>query len=210
VLRGRGWLLIGAALGVAIALGHVPYLAGAGRSLANTAERLVTSGAIRLIKDAADHGTPRRVLLGVGAVVAVALPGLTAWLLLVAARASLRIRSLIALGVVALGACSYAYQPKGSASGVLLLALLVAAFAVAVTGPLVAAPLAMGAGLIGAEFLPTLVTSRLGSAVSQGSVNAMHLALYNRPGTPAALQIAMLVVAALPFAFAARLLLSGA
>jgi hypothetical protein len=209
-LRGRVWLFVGAALGVAIALGHVPYLAGAGRSLANTAERLVTSGANRLIRDAANHGAPRRVLIGVGAALAVALPGLTAWLLLVAARASLRVRSLIALGMVALGASSYAYQPKGTATGVLLLALAVAGFAVAVTGPLVAAPLAMGAGLIGAEFLPTLVTSRLGSAVSQSSVSAMHVAIYNRPGTPTALQLAMLVLAALPFAAAARLLAAGA
>ncbi|MBV9660695.1 MAG: hypothetical protein JO337_06020 [Acidimicrobiales bacterium] len=206
---GRLWLVVGAALGVAIALGHLPYLAGAGRSLANTAERLVMSGANRIIHSGADHGAPRRVLLGVGAVLAVALPGLTALLLLVAARASLRLRALIALGMVALGASSYAYQTKGAATGVLLLALLIAGIAVAVTGPLVAAPLAMGAGLIGAEFLPTLVTSRLGSAVSQSSVNAMHLAIYNRPGTPAVLQIALLLLAAVPFAFAARLLISG-
>jgi hypothetical protein len=208
-LRGRVWLLIGAAVGVAIALGHLPYLAGAGRSLANTAERLVMSGANRLIRDLGNHGTPRRVMLGFGAAIAVALPGLTALLLMVAARASLRIRSLIALGVVALGASSYAYQSRGKATGVLLLALLIAAIAVAVTGPLVAAPLAMGAGLIGAEFLPTLVTSRLGSAVSQSSVNAMHVAIYNKPGTPVALQIGMLILAAVPFAAAGRLLFLG-
>lgn len=209
-LRGRAWLIIGAVVGVAIGLGHVPYLAGAGRSIANTAEHLVMSGANRLIHGAADHGAPRRVILGVGAALAVALPGLTAWLLLIAARATLRLRALIALGVVALGASSFAYQSRGHATGVLLLALVVAGFAIAVTGPLVAAPLAMGAGLIGAQFLPTLVTSRVGSAVSQSSVSAMHMAIYNRPGTPLALQIAMLVIAALPFAAAVRLLAVGA
>ena len=40
-LRGQVWLIVGVLAGVAIAIGHLPYLAGAGRSLADTAERLV-------------------------------------------------------------------------------------------------------------------------------------------------------------------------
>ncbi len=205
-MKGRVWLLIGVALGVAVAIGRLPYLAGAGRSLATTAERLVLSGANRIIAAAASAGASKRVVLGLGSLVAVILPGLTALLLVVAARASLRIRAVIAVLIVALGAASYAYQPHGNATGVLVLALVVAGLAVTLTGPLVAAPLALGAGLIGGEYLPTLVSS--GMAATQSSVNAMHLALFNRPGTPAALQVAMLVIAALPFAWAAKLILT--
>lgn len=205
-MKGRVWLIIGVALGVAVAVGRLPYLAGAGRSLATTAERLVLSGANRIISAAATAGASKRAVLALGSLVAVVLPGLTALLLVVAARASLRIRAVIAVLVVALGAASYAYQPHGNATGVLILALVVAGLAVTLTGPLVAAPLALGAGLIGGEYLPTLVSG--GMAATQSSVNAMHMALFNRPGTPAALQVAMLIIAALPFAWAARLIVS--
>ena len=205
-MKGRVWLIIGVTLGVAVAVGRLPYLAGAGRSLATTAERLVLSGANRIISAAASAGASKRVVLALGSLVAVVLPGLTALLLVVAARASLRIRAVIAVLIVALGAASYAYQPHGNATGVLILALVVAGLAVTLTGPLVAAPLALGAGLIGGEYLPTLVSG--GMAATQSSVNAMHMALFNRPGTPAALQVAMLIIAALPFAWAARLILS--
>lgn len=204
-MKGRIWLILGAAAGVAIAAGRLPYLAGAGRSLATTAERLVLSGANRIVAGAASAGASKRVVLGLGSLIAVVLPGLTALLLIVAARATLRVRAIIAVLVVALGAASFAYQPHGAAAGVLALAVVVAGLAVTLTGPLLAAPLALGAGLIGGEYLPTLVSG--GLAASRSSVNAMHLALYNRPGTPGALQVAMLVVAALPFVWAARLIL---
>lgn len=206
-MRGRVWLLVGAAIGVAVAAGRVPYLAGAGRSLAATAERLVQSGADRLVRDAASAGAPRRAVLGAGAVIAVALPGITALLLIVAARTTLRIRSVIALGVAALGAVSFFYHPHGTASGVLVLALVVAGLAVTLTGPLLAAPLALGAGLIGAEFLPTLFDRHF--AATQSSVSALHQALYGRPGTPLSLQVVLLIIAALPFAWAAKLVLVG-
>ncbi len=204
-MRGRVWLIIGAAVGIAVALGRLPYLAGAGRSLAATAERLVLSGANRIISGAASAGASRRVVLGLGSLIAVILPGLTALLLVVAARATIVVRRVIAAGIVVLGAASYFYQPHGAATGVLVLALAVAGIAVTLSGPLVAAPLALGAGLLGGEYLPTLVSS--GTAATNSSVNAMHEALFNQPGTPTALQVALLVVAALPFVWAARLIL---
>jgi hypothetical protein len=203
-MRGRLWLVLGAVVGIAIAGGHVPYLAGAARSLAETAERLVGSGATRLIDAAASAGAPQRVILGVAGVIAVLLPGVTALLLVLAARGSLRLRAIVALLVVVLGAASFAYQSHGRATGVLLLALVIASLAVMVTGPLVAAPLAALAGLIAGEYLPTLVSST--RAVTQRSVNDLHQAIYNHPGTPTGLQIVLLIVAAIPFALAARLI----
>jgi hypothetical protein len=206
-VKGRFWLVLGVVAGVAIAAGRVPYLAGAGRSLAATSERLVLSGSNRLIHGAASQGAPMRVVLGIGGVLTVLVPGVTALLLIVAARTSLRIRSVIAVLVVALGAASYVYQPHGEAGGVLLLALLVAGLALVLTGPLVAAPLALGAGLIGAEFLPTLLAGHF--AATQSAVNALHQAIYHRPGAPLLLQVLMLVLAALPFGWAAKLVIAG-
>jgi hypothetical protein len=202
-VRGRLWLVVGAVVGVAIAAGHLPYLAGAGRSLADTAERLVGSGANRLIRDAASTGAPKRLVLGLAGLVAALLPGVTALLLVVAARSTLRLRAVIGLLIVAVGAASYVYQPNGKATGVLVLALAVAAAAVILTGPLVAAPLCALAGLIGGTFLPALV--RKGSTATSVSVQDLHQAIYAHPGTPLALRIAVLVVAAVPFAWAARL-----
>ncbi|HWE56837.1 MAG TPA: hypothetical protein VG435_15095 [Acidimicrobiales bacterium] len=202
-MKGRIWLFVGVIVGIAIAAGRVPYLAGAARSLVATAERLVLSGAKDLIKSAAKHGAPKRVVQGVAGVLAVVVPGITALLMIVAAKASLRIRSIIALLIVAVGAASFFYQPHGKAAGVLVLALAIAGLAVAVTGPLVAAPLALGAGLIGAEFLPTLFAKHF--AATQSAVQALHLAIYNRPGAPFWLQLVLLIIALLPFAWAAKL-----
>jgi hypothetical protein len=206
-VRGRVWLIVGVIAGIAVAAGRLPYLAGAGRSLAATAERLVLSGADRIISGAAKHGAPKRVVLGVGGVLAVLVPGITALLLIVAAKVSLRIRTLIALAIVAVGAASFVYQPHGQATGVLVLALAVAALAVALTGPIVAFPLALGAGLVGASYLPTLFANHF--AATQNGVNALHTSIYNRPGHPFALQLILLVVALLPFAWAAKLVAAG-
>jgi hypothetical protein len=202
-LHGRVWLIVGVLVGVAIAIGHLDYLAGAARTLADTAERLVGSGADRLIHRLEATNASRRVALGLTATVAVLLPGLTALLLIVAARGSLRLRAVIGLLVLALGAASYLYHPGGKATGVLLLVLVVATVAVAFTGPLVAAPLAALAGLIAGEFLPGLVQSS--RVVTQSSVNDLHQAIFGRPGTPALLQGAVLILAFVPFAAAARL-----
>ena len=200
---GRVWLVVGVIAGIAVAAGRLPYLAGAGRSLAATAERLVLSGADRIISGAADHGAPKRVVLGVAGVLAVLVPGVTALLLIVAARVSLRVRTLIAILIVAVGAASYAYQPHGPAGGVLVLALIVAGLAVALTGPLVAFPLALTAGLVGAAYVPTLFSKHF--AATQDAVNALHEAIYNRPGQPLALQVILLIAALLPMAWAVRL-----
>lgn len=61
-MRGRIWLILGAVLGVVVAAGHLPYLAGAGRSFADTVERLVGSGAGDVIRGVALTGAPRRVV----------------------------------------------------------------------------------------------------------------------------------------------------
>lgn len=199
---GRVWLVIGVIAGIAIAAGRLPFLAGAGRSLAASAEHLVLSGANRIIQGVAGRGAPKRVVLGIGAVLAVLVPGITALLLIVAAQVSLRIRTLISLLIVAVGAASYAYQPHGEASGVLVLALVGAGLAVALTGPLVAFPLALLAGLIGASYVPTLFSKHF--AATQDAVNALHQAIYNRPGQPLALQVILLIVALIPLAWAAK------
>ncbi len=206
-MRGRVWLIFGVIAGIAVAAGRLPYLAGAGRSLAATSEHLVLSGANRIIAGVAQSGAPRRVVLGIGGVIALLAPGIAALLLIVAARVSLRLRSMIAILILAVGASSFVYQRGGVATGVLVLALTLAGLAVALTGPLVAFPLALVAGLIGASYLPTLFSKHF--AATQDGVNALHIAIYNRPGQPLALQIVLLIVALLPFAWAAKLVATG-
>lgn len=202
-MKGRVWLLLGVAAGIAVAAGHLPYLAGAGRLLTTTAEHLVQSGQNRLVSGVASTGASRRVVLGIGAVLAVLLPGVTALLLIVAAKAVYWLRVLVGVLVAALGAVTFVYESQGKATGALVLALVVAGVALFLTGPLLITPLAFTAALIGAEFLPTLFEHRV-SATAE-SVNALHSAIYGKPGTPLVLQVILLVVAVLPFAWAALL-----
>jgi hypothetical protein len=199
---GRKWLLIGVILGVVVAVGHVPYLAGAARALAETALRLVGSGGNRLIHAVAHTGAPRRVVLGSTALVAVLAPGVTALLLVLAARGTLRLRAIVGVLLAVLGVASFFYHPRGTAIGVVVLALAVSAIAVAATGPFVAAPLAALAGLIGGTYLPHLVLHQSGA--DRRAVRAMHTALFAHPGDPTALQAVLVVVAAVPFALAVR------
>jgi hypothetical protein len=204
-MRGRSWIVGGAVVGIAVAAGHIPFLAGAARSLSDTAQHLVNDGGTRLIRAVASSGAPMRLVLGLTAVVAVLLPGATSLVLVAAARSTLRLRAIASVIVVALGIAAYFYQPKGVATGEIALALAVAGVAVALSGPFVAAPLAALAALIGAEFLPQIVEGR--STLATANVGALHQALVNRAGAPAWLQVVLLAVAAVPFAFAARLLL---
>ncbi len=204
-MPGRKWLLVGAVLGIAIALGHLPYLAGAGRALAETALRLLVSAGTHLVSGVAKRGAPRQVVLGLSSLLAVVAPGLTALLLVLAARGTLRVRAIAGVVVAVLGVASYFYHPAGVATGVVVLALALAAVAVALTGPLVAAPLAGAAGLIGGTYLPRLVTRS--ASVERTAVESMHRAIYGHGGDPLALRAALVVVAAAPFALAVRYVL---
>jgi hypothetical protein len=202
-MRGRLWVVVGLAVGVAVGVGRLPYFAGAAVSLADTALRVVGTGALTLVHGAAARGAPRRIVEGIAAVVAVLVPGVTALLLVLTARAVLLVRTIVALLVGALGAAAFAYLPHGDAFGALVLALAVAAIALLLTGPLVVAPLSALAALIGTVYLPRLVSSR--SAEPTAPVAELHRALFASGGSPLWLALVLLLVAVLPFAWAARL-----
>jgi hypothetical protein len=205
-MKGRIWLIAGTAVGVALALDHVPYFPGAARSLAESVQQLVGAAGRKVITEAADRGAPRRAVQAVSAVLAVLVPGVAALLLVIAAKGTLRLRAVIAVLLVALGGAAYAYQPGGVASGALILAIAVAGVAVAFTGPLVAASLCALAGLIGATFLPRLLGRH--STLPNAPVEALHQALFGTAGSPWLLRAGVLIIAALPFAVAVRLILS--
>ena len=201
-MSGRLWTLVGIIVGVAVGLAKVPYLAGAATTLADTAQRVVSTIGTTLVHDTAKAGAPQRVVLGLTAIVAVVVPGVTALLLLVAARGTAAARRVVGVLLAALGVGAFFYLPVGPSLGAVLLAITAAAVAVAATGPLVIAPLAGLAALIATGYLPKLISG----AVPPGDpVGTMHLALFATPGTPLWLQVVLLAVAAVPFALAARL-----
>lgn len=201
-MKGRLWVMLGIALGIAVGIGKVPYLAGAAKSYADTAEHLVGTGARSLIHAAAARGAPRRVVEGAGAVVGVVVPGLSALLLVAAARATLFVRRVIAVLLGAVGVAGFFYLPAGHAIGVGVLALAAAGLAVAASGPLVAAPLAGLAALIAVAYLPQLIGQA--KQLADMPVSSLHHALFATAGTPLWLQALLLIVAAVPFAIAAR------
>ncbi len=203
-MKGRIWLVAGVAVGIALGIGKLPYFAGAATSLSETALRVVGTGGLTLVHDAARHGASRRVVDGVTAVLSVLVPGVTALLLVYAARTTLHLRTVIAVLVAALGVAAFIYLPHGTAIGVAALAFAAAGIAVVATGPLVAAPLAALAALIATAFLPKLLASH--STLPNVPVSALHEALFASAGSPAWLQVAVLVIAAAPFALAARVI----
>ena len=146
--KGRIWLLLGIAVGIAVGVGKLAYFAGAATSLSDTAERIVGTGGRTLVHAAASHGASLRVVDGITAVLTVLVPGVTALLLMYAARGTLRLRALTGVLVAALGVAAFFYLPHGVAAGVAVLAFAAAGIALAATGPLVAAPLAALAALI--------------------------------------------------------------
>jgi len=202
-MRGRLWLVLGVAVGVAIGIGKLPFFAGAATSLSDTAQRIVDSGGHTLVRDAARHGASRRVVDAVTAVLSVLVPGVTALLLVYAARTTLHLRAVIAVLVAALGVAAFFYLPHGVAIGVAVLAFAAAGIAVAATGPLVAAPLTARAALIATSFLPIIVSTH--SSFANVPVSVLHEAIFASTGSPLWLRVAVLVVAALPFGVAARL-----
>jgi hypothetical protein len=203
MLKGRIWLLVGIAVGVAVGIGKLPYFTGAATSFSDTALRVAGSAGHSLVRSAATHGASRRAVDAITALVAILVPGVTALLLMYAARTTLRLRAVIAVLVAALGVAAFFYLPHGIAIGVALLAFAAAGIAIAATGPLVAAPLAALAALIATSFLPRILSSH--STLPNLPVSTINAALFSSAASPYWLRIVVLAVAALPFAFAARL-----
>lgn len=206
-MKGRLWIVLGILAGVAVGLGKVPYLAGAATSWAETAERAVRALGLSVIHRAARGGAAKRAVEGLSGLFALLLPGLTALLLLAAGRAALALRAVACLLVAALGVGAFFYLPGGRAGGVLALALAVSALILLATGPLLVAPLAALAALIGTVYLPRLLSGPHGPM--NAPISRLHEALFASTGSPLWLQVVALVVAALPFAGAARLALSS-
>jgi len=202
-MKGRVWLLAGIAVGVAVGVGKLAYFAGAATSLSDTAQRIVGSGGHTLVRSAVGHGASLRTLNAVTAVVAVLVPGVTALLLIYAARATLHLRAVVALVMAGLGVAAFFYLPHGVAAGAAVLAFVAAGMAVAATGPLVAAPLAALAALIATEFLPRILATH--STLPNVPVAALNQAIFAGAGSPVWLRVVVLVLAALPFGLAARL-----
>jgi hypothetical protein len=205
-MTGRIWLIGGVVLGVAIAAGEVPFVAGAAHSLSDTAQHIVGTGGHKLITSAAHHGVSRRIVNAATALLGVLVPGATALLLVVGAVGTLRLRAIVALALAVLGAASYAYQAGGVATGALVVALVVGAIALVATGPLVVAPLAALAGLIAGGFLPRLFERT--ATLPDAPVATLHQAIFNSAGSPLGLRVVVVIVGAIPFAVGARLVLS--
>src|ERR1700683_664753 len=96
-MKGSIWIIVGVAAGFAIGIGKLVFFAGAAISFSDSAERVVGTVGLSLINWAAKDGAPRRVVEAITAVLAVLIPGITALVLMVAARATLRVRALIGL-----------------------------------------------------------------------------------------------------------------
>lgn len=210
-MKGKFWLLVGVAIGVAVWVLKVPYLAGAGQSFATTLEKVVASIAhwlgssgTSVSTKSGNYNASPRIVDGFSGLGSALLPGITAVVLIFAAKSIRRVRWVVAILLAALGVASFSYFSHGSAMGVLVLSLVVAFLSVTMAGPLVVTPLAALAALIACEYLPHLFSSK---ALTDGPVGLIHQAFWSSPGQPSWLQLVVFVVACAPFVLAGRLVL---
>ena len=202
--KGRIWLLLGIAVGIAVGVGKLAYFAGAATSLSDTAERIVGTGGRTLVHAAASHGASLRVVDGITAVLTVLVPGVTALLLMYAARGTLRLRAVTGVLVAALGVAAFFYLPHGVAAGVAVLAFAAAGIALVSNG---AACRRATRGTCRAD--RNLRSSRGSSRATAHFPTSLSTPCTRRSsrhaGSPLWLRVVVLALAALPFALAARL-----
>ena len=159
-MKGRIWLIVGVVVGVAIGIGKLPYFDGAATSLCDTA---LASRRHRGLDAHPRRCQPRRATPShrrARGGTCDSRPGCDGTSTHRRRGATLRLREVIAVLLAALGIASFFYLPGGTAVGVALFALLAAGLVVAVTGPIVVAPLAALASLIATVFLAEAGTNR--------------------------------------------------
>ncbi len=204
-MKGRVWIIGGAVVGLVVALTHLQFVYGATVSLTNAAQSIVGSVANKIVSASAQNGAPKRVVQAISVLVALAIPGFTALFLIFVAKSAARVRVLLGAVLAVFGVLAYAYEPKGIASGALVLGLGVAAVAIGATGPFLVAPLSAMAGLIAGSFLPNVLSSS--GALPNAPVETFNQAVFGSTGAPIVLRVALMIVCCTPFAYAAKMAL---
>lgn len=193
---------MGVLAGVLLAVFSVPYLAGAARTWSESAVRVVQEGGDRLVSNVAKEGASERVVLGLAAAISVMVPGITAWLLILAGKGAMRLRGIAAVLTAVVGVVAFFYHPTGVALGALILGLVLAGLVIAGTGPLVVVPLAALAAVVATVYLPRLIWTNY--AIEARASRNLHMALMGSFHNTWEMRWLLLVLAAVPFLLAAR------
>ncbi|MHB8451727.1 MAG: hypothetical protein ACYDAQ_14975 [Mycobacteriales bacterium] len=193
-------ILLGVLLGGVLAFAGVATVPA--DRLDNAATRVVAKSGERVLSALPSAVAHNRALAALIILLAVAVPGLLAWLLASLARGAKRLRSLMLPLAVVIGAASFAVLPAREA-GVLLAGLVIlAGIARLATGWLLTLPLAAAATALGLRQLFRVV------AGSDPQLTAAARQLGQLAGTPHELwRVVATVIALLPLVPAALRLL---
>lgn len=189
--------ILGAALGVAVALGFVPGLADLVTLAANASMSYADAIAKSVLTHLSAHDPHAGAILGV--IVAVALPGLVSFALMIAAKLGVVLRRIAAALIVVGSLASLWFIPLDHALILIGLSLVVALIMLLATGVFVVAPLAGLSSAIATASILAIVHGTNTSIVA-GSRALSKLSGFDSPLVWKAL---MLVVAVAGFAGAA-------
>jgi len=195
------WIAIGVAVGVLVAVGQLPVAADVATAGVELATTVAFAQLDRLVAAVPEQGATAMVVVAV--VVAVLVPGLLAAGLLLLVRASVGLRRLAVLLLVAAGAVAAVMQPWPDGlllgGGLLAVGVLVSV----ASGALLVAPLSAAA---------TAVLVLHGRLLLSGEANEVNAGAYTLAetigiGSVGSWQVLLVVVALLPTVGAVRSLL---
>lgn len=199
--RSNALIPAGAVIGVALAFGRLPFLAGAATGLARTASEVtvhVTNWVTGLVSDQPSRWTETTAL-----VVGLVSPGLTALLLALAARAGIGLRRGIGGLIVVIGLLSFAVLPRAEAAGVFTVCVALGAAAIVGLDVLVVVPCAAVAAMLAVLWSRDVLASH--TATNIGEVTQMHALWF--PDQPGLFLSKVVVIAIVFLPFLATLVL---
>lgn len=171
------FVILGIAAGLAVSLGPLSDLAGPVDGIAAglvTAASRVVEGLLARVGDGGQHTLATVVAVVVGSL----MPGLTAWGLVMLARASMGARRAASAAIVVAALLSFLVLPWGAAAGLVVLALVVCALANLVGGTVVTLPLVGIATVISVRYVVLLWRGEASSigrgAARLAEVSAVH------------------------------------
>lgn len=194
------WILLGAALGAAIAWGPLAWLSAPVGAVATALVTTVTSllGSLFGMLPG-DWAHNNRVSVAEG-LIAAACPGAVCLGLILAARGTLLLKRVVSGVLVAAALCSFAFQPVHTAVALTLGAVIAGALLSFATGLLLVAPMTAVAVCLGVRVVSDVFSDH-GSAMG-GQV--AHLSAVFGSVDPSLWRIALAVAAIAPVAAAAK------
>lgn len=203
--RANIFIPIGAAAGIAMAFGRLPYFAGAASDMARTSATLTAHLSTWTVHRVSHQ--PGRTVVTVTVALSLMSPGIAAALLALAAYAGTGLRRGIGVAIVALGVAAFFFLPGTHAAGVFGLCLVLGVCALIGLDVLVSVPCAAVATMLAVTWGRAVLASHTLPGLNH--VATINDLWFNHAADPLSAKIAVVSMAGLPFLVAIVLLIRG-